>query len=491
MLINVLNLNDSQDGNRIKQGDLSHMRYILTDTNKDDLNLDGLPAKVFLTDETGVKYIYDTTVRQYDNAYVCDVVINQIIPANIYTLEIWVDNKYVFPSDKKTKIEVTESVIGRQLINTQNHDLWQEMIEYGVKNGLIKNQTETEVNYSPLKNLTGVFIGDSITEVNFRTSKNYHQFIAERTGLNVINLGVSGTGYVDRINAVDSITEQPDFISVFLGTNDYSGVTGSKLLGDVTDTDAPTVASHIYALLNNLINKFPNTPVLTITPLPRIESNPYDENKGENGYSLYELSKVIKGVSKRLGVPCLDLYHCSHLRPWIDEVNQHFFSYQEVQADGLHPNYRGHEYISYPIQSFLEQHAIVGEIQPFVSDEAPVIKIVPKASFETLEDGSTLATIPSVQPTWIEDQSFMLRIPVETLNLKSKKIAEVDYNGNKILKPNDILNNSPFWYAVSSYPKGEFNRIDEINDFVQHLNYVGDTEYGKTYKPITIKIKYK
>lgn len=491
MLINVLNLNDSQDGNRIKQGDLSHMRYILSDTNNDDLKLDGLPAKVFLTDSTGVKYIYDTTVRQYDNAYVCDVVINQIIPANIYTLEIWVDNKYVFPSDKKTKIEVTESVIGRQLINTQNHDLWQEMIEYGVKNGLIKNQTETEVKYSPLKNLTGVFIGDSITEVNFRTSKNYHQFIAERTGLNVINLGVSGTGYVDRINAVDSITEQPDFISVFLGTNDYSGVTGSKLLGDVTDTDAPTVASHIYALLNNLINKFPNTPVLTITPLPRIESNPYDENKGENGYSLYELSKVIKGVSKRLGVPCLDLYHCSHLRPWIDEVNQHFFSYQEGQADGLHPNYRGHEYISYPIQSFLEQHAIVGEIQPFVSDEAPVIKIVPKASFETLEDGSTLATIPSVQPTWIEDQSFMLRIPVETLNLKSKKIAEVDYNGNKILKPNDILNNSPFWYAVSSYPKGEFNRIDEINDFVQHLNYVGDTEYGKTYKPITIKIKYK
>lgn len=491
MLINVLNLNDSQDGNRIKQGDLSHMRYILSDTNNDDLKLDGLPAKVFLTDSTGVKYIYDTTVRQYDNAYVCDVVINQIIPANTYSLEIWVDNKYVFPSDKKTKIEVTESVIGRQLINTQNHDLWQEMIEYGVKNGLIENQTETEVNYSPLKNLTGVFIGDSITEVNFRTSKNYHQFIAERTGLNVINLGVSGTGYVDRINAVDSITEQPDFISVFLGTNDYSGVTGSKLLGDVTDTDAPTVASHIYALLNNLINKFPNTPVLTITPLPRIESNPYDENKGENGYSLYELSKVIKGVSKRLGVPCLDLYHCSHLRPWIDEVNQHFFSYQEGQADGLHPNYRGHEYISYPIQSFLEQHAIVGEIQPFVSDEAPVIKIVPKASFETLEDGSTLATIPSVQPTWIEDQSFMLRIPVETLNLKSKKIAEVDYNGNKILKPNDILNNSPFWYAVSSYPKGEFNRIDEINDFVQHLNYVGDTEYGKTYKPITIKIKYK
>ena len=491
MLINVLNLNDSQDGNRIKQGDLSHMRYILSDTNNDDLKLDGLPAKVFLTDSTGVKYIYDTTVRQYDNAYVCDVVINQIIPANTYSLEIWVDNKYVFPSDKKTKIEVTESVIGRQLINTQNHDLWQEMIEYGVKNGLIKNQTETEVNYSPLKNLTGVFIGDSITEVNFRTSKNYHQFIAERTGLNVINLGVSGTGYVDRINAVDSIAEQPDFIAVFLGTNDYSGVTGSKILGNVNDTESPTLASHIYTLLLNLMNKFPNTPIVTITPLPRIESNPMNENQGKNGYKLVELVEMIKGISKRLAIPCLDLYHKSHLRIWYDEVNNHFFAYTEGQADGLHPNYHGHEYISYPIQSFLEQHVIIGNKQPFVSDGNPITKITPKATFETADDGSTIATIPGVLPTWKEEQSFMLRVPAETLNLAGKKITEAEYNGHKILKPNDILGNDPFWYAVSSYPKGEFNRIDEINDFVQHLNYVGYTEYGKTYEPITIKLKYK
>ena len=141
MLINVLNLNDSQDGNRIKQGDLSHMRYILSDTNNDDLKLNGLPAKVFLTDSTGVKYIYDTTVRQSDNAYVCDVVINQIIPAGTYTLEIWVDNRYVFPSDTKTKIQVTESVIGRQIVNVETHNLWDEILEYGVMNGMIKQDS--------------------------------------------------------------------------------------------------------------------------------------------------------------------------------------------------------------------------------------------------------------------------------------------------------------------------------------------------------------
>ena len=48
MLTNVLNLNDSNDGNRIKQGDLSIMRYILTDSNDDDLEIKDKPAKAYL-----------------------------------------------------------------------------------------------------------------------------------------------------------------------------------------------------------------------------------------------------------------------------------------------------------------------------------------------------------------------------------------------------------------------------------------------------------
>lgn len=537
MLTNVLNLHDPSGGNRIKQGDTTPFKYVLLDNNNETVQLNGKQADVYLHRNNIT--VYHTKTNVDDNGLVT-FVINKIIEPGVYTVEIVVSDEnssYKFPSNRQAKIEITPSVEWKNIKTSSIDDiLYEKLLDYGTSKGYFNNDQDKTIettdikgleqyvndgideklygsydseiwprilnivnesyrsipkNESALKDKTGVFIGDSITEVNFRTSKNYHQFIAERTGLNVVNLGMSGTGYVDRLNAVDSITEQPDFISVFLGTNDYSGVTGSKLLGNATDTDAPTVASHIYTLLNNLMNKFPNTPIVTITPLPRIESNPYDENKGKNGYSLYELSEMIKGVSKRLGVPCFDLYHNSHLRPWIDEVNQHFFSYQEGQADGLHPNVHGHEYVSYPIQSFLEQHAIVGEKQPFISDGQPVIKITPKASFETLDDGSTLATIPSVQPTWIDNQSFMLRIPVETLDLKGKKIAEVDYNGNKILKPNDILSNSPFWYAVSSYPKGEYNRIDEINEFVQHLNYVGVTEYGKTYEPITIKVKYK
>lgn len=149
MLTNVLNLNQSSDGNRIKQGDLSHMRYILSDANEDDLNLNGKPAKVYLTDVTGVKYTYDTTVKQSDNVYVCDVVINQIIPAGTYTLEIWVDNRYVFPSDTKTKIQVTESVIGRQIVNVETHNLWDDILAYGIQNGMIKQDGGSDFVVGP------------------------------------------------------------------------------------------------------------------------------------------------------------------------------------------------------------------------------------------------------------------------------------------------------------------------------------------------------
>lgn len=139
MYTNVLNLEESIDGNRIKQGDLSVMRYILTDANNDDLQLDGKPAKVYLTDVDGVKYIDDTTVKEQDGKYLCDVVIDKIIPAGTYTLEIWVDNTYCFPSDRKSKVKVEPSVLGNELekINTEN--MYGEVIEYAKTHNLIKD----------------------------------------------------------------------------------------------------------------------------------------------------------------------------------------------------------------------------------------------------------------------------------------------------------------------------------------------------------------
>lgn len=132
MISNVLNLNESNDGNRIKQGDKSIMRYTLTDSNNDDLNLNGKNAVFYLFNNKGVAYKEETVVK--DNSI--DVVINEIIPADHYTLEIVVDDTYIFPSDNKTKIEVTSSVLGKGTTEIEEKNLYGEIIDYGVKNSL-------------------------------------------------------------------------------------------------------------------------------------------------------------------------------------------------------------------------------------------------------------------------------------------------------------------------------------------------------------------
>ncbi|MFE8919284.1 hypothetical protein ACUXOR_000827 [Staphylococcus pasteuri] len=140
MLTNVLNVNDSNDGNRIKQGDKSVMRYKLIDASNDELQINGKPAKVFLHRNDKVGYVYQTEVK--DNSV--DVVINDVIPAGIYTIEIWVDSKYSFPSDNKSKIEVVESVVGKGIEDINNRNIWEEVLKFGIEKGLIKQDGSSD-----------------------------------------------------------------------------------------------------------------------------------------------------------------------------------------------------------------------------------------------------------------------------------------------------------------------------------------------------------
>lgn len=140
MLTNVLNINDSNDGNRIKQGDKSVMRYKLIDASNDELQINGKPAKVFLHRNDKVDYVYQTEVK--DNSV--DVVINDVIPAGIYTIEIWVDSKYSFPSDNKSKIEVVESVVGKGIEDINNRNIWEEVLKFGIEKGLIKQDGSSD-----------------------------------------------------------------------------------------------------------------------------------------------------------------------------------------------------------------------------------------------------------------------------------------------------------------------------------------------------------
>lgn len=207
-------------------------------------------------------------------------------------------------------------------------------------------------------------IGDSITEKNFRTAANYHDFIRAETGCEILNCGVSGSGYVmmhtsnnafrDRIPTYSSMT--PDFITIMGGINDvlfaHQGGTASTTddIGVYTDTTEESVMGCVYLTYVQVLAVFPNIPFGIMSPIPEIDYNPQNANN-VLAYFADELEKFCK----HYGVPYLNQYLFSNLRPWDTLYNKKFFSCPSTpDGDGLHPNYYGHEMIYPKIREFVK-----------------------------------------------------------------------------------------------------------------------------------------
>ncbi|PTK31821.1 SGNH/GDSL hydrolase family protein [Staphylococcus hominis] len=345
------------------------------------------------------------------------------------------------------------------------------------KTKVIETNTSGSTEVSQLKDLVGVFIGDSITEVNLRTEKNYHQFIADRTGLKNINLGHSGTGYQDRKNAFTEVKETPDFIIVFLGTNDY-GLVGGKTreLGTAKEHKAGTVAGSIYYTLLQLSNSFPTTPIGVMTPIPRAECNPFKEVANSKGYTLGQLTEVIKELASSFSFPILDLYNESNLRVWNETVNKTFFSLSNGTYDGLHPNAKGHEYLSYMIERFIEDKLVVGTRFDYEHvDTTPT----------SLGDGVFKKAIKPEGMFWKTTQSFIINVTASDIDLDKFKLLKIKYKNYQIIDPSGILSGSPYWYTLPNYAdKDKFNRTSDVNEFVKGFEVMDITESrGNEYMP--------
>lgn len=216
---------------------------------------------------------------------------------------------------------------------------------------------------SPLFGMKWAAIGDSITEKNFRTNKNYHDYISESVGgMSVYNYGLSGSGWTGRTlvpakiktDATNGTIQTPDLITVFLGTNDFGVV--AKPLGVFGDVTTDTVAGGIHLVLNNIITEFPTKKIAVFTPLPRYNS--YGLTGGtpnQYGVTLLQICEMIKKHCNHFGIPCLDLYFESNLYVFNADANQYYFTAPSYSnPDGVHPNDLGHQVIAKKIQKFLE-----------------------------------------------------------------------------------------------------------------------------------------
>ena len=211
-----------------------------------------------------------------------------------------------------------------------------------------------------LQNITANFLGDSITEGHGTSGQDkvFHALIAKKYGMKAArNYGIGGTRFAyqqtpsanprwDK-NFCDRFSEMEDdaqLVVLFGGTNDYGH--GDAPIGSPEDRDPATFYGACHFLMKGLIEKYPESTIVVMTPLHRAVE---ERVRGEGeAVSLKRYVEIIKEVAEYYSLPVIDLWAMSGIQPKVDVIKQKYC------PDGLHPNDAGHVLMAERIGSFLE-----------------------------------------------------------------------------------------------------------------------------------------
>lgn len=217
----------------------------------------------------------------------------------------------------------------------------------------VNEATDYAIGYmKPWKTKKWCCVGDSLTEVNSRTTKHYFDYISERTEINIVNLGASGRGYknpssVDNKTFLDVMSEVPldsDVVTIFGSGND---LTHGYTLGSPTDTGTTTICGCINSTIDALITRFPTVQLGIVAPTPWAN---YPPSTADN--SMEQYVEALQTICANRSIPFLDLYHCSNLRPWTAEGRS--ACYSKDDGNGVHPDENGHKLIAPRFSGFLD-----------------------------------------------------------------------------------------------------------------------------------------
>ena len=177
-------------------------------------------------------------------------------------------------------------------------------------------------------NLKWVAFGDSITDETVKEAdKKYCHIIVEKTGINMVNFGVGGTGYKRRENEgtcfyqrMANIPKDADLITIlgsindWLPLNEYSEGYDGFTEGNASDTiENNTLCGYINKTLDVAIQRCPDAKIGLITPPP-----------SKLTVNLDIIRSAIKKVAEYRNIPYLDLWKVSQMRPNDDVFAQLF-----------------------------------------------------------------------------------------------------------------------------------------------------------------------
>ena len=218
--------------------------------------------------------------------------------------------------------------------------------------------------YFSVSSVTGGILSMTLSSYTSKatlTNKRYFELVSKKTGIAIENRAVSGTGYMRQSDESSSNTSggsanafwntasnipydksSSPIVTIFGSGNDLLHYSN---LGDVTDTTTNTICGCINKTLDNIYNRLPLSRVCVVTPTPWKGSTP-DKTSGQ--MAVY-VDKLIEICHLR-GIPCLDLFHNSALRP----DNDTFRDLAYAEDVGCHLNEIGHKLIAPKFKQMLE-----------------------------------------------------------------------------------------------------------------------------------------
>lgn len=218
-----------------------------------------------------------------------------------------------------------------------------------------------EAYKTPISVLNGkkiLFVGDSLTEVNYRTSRGYVESLKADKGIEAVNNGTSGYGYSTKDESfMGADRDSCDAFVIFLGINDFGNVSGYNL-------PLETVLKTVKRMLSKASMIAGDRPFGVITPMHYLKT--VGNKVGSGGYTLNQLRDGIISVVKEVeteynrSIPVLKLTDIDPL-----QVSEHtasdnayletYFKQGNIKDEEfLHPNDAGWKIITPYISYWLE-----------------------------------------------------------------------------------------------------------------------------------------
>lgn len=208
-----------------------------------------------------------------------------------------------------------------------------------------------------------VVVGDSLTEENSTTTKHYFDYVAEDTGIETVNMGVGGTGYMRGKNTsqafyqrISSIETDADVVTIFGSFNDlnYPALGFNSMeeaLGNYDDDTDATISGCINLTIENLQTAIPLVRLGIVAPCPWASTRPFQNN------ALMYVDRL-KKIAEYHSIPFLDLWRGSNLRPWDADFRALAYTKdtgQDGNPVGTHPDETGHAILAPKFEAFLDE----------------------------------------------------------------------------------------------------------------------------------------